>query len=111
MAKTKFASKINPFTGESIGLKRVNADVISITSDPLPEKRVMTSKYDALFGSLKPGQCLRVPSKSTGSVAQGLRKWMAKQGMDSTGRIKVASVYANDKGFGRVWLLPIKVQK
>lgn len=108
MAKTKFAGKTNPFTGEPTGLKRVNADAISITNDPLPQRRAITSKYDDLFSSLKPGQCLRVPSKSVGSVGQGLRKWLGKQGIDSTGRIKAAINYENDKGFGRVWLLPAK---
>lgn len=104
MAKTKFAGSKNPFTGEP-KLKRVNADLISITNDPMPERRVRDSKYDHLFASLKPGQCLRVPSKSVSSVSQGVRKWLEKNGKDSVGRVKAVVNYPGDEGFGRVWLV------
>jgi hypothetical protein len=104
MAKTKFAGSKNPFTGES-KLKRVDADLISITNDPMPERRVRDSKYDHLFASLKPGQSLRVPSASVSSVSQGVRKWLEKNGTDSVGRVKAAVNYPGDAGFGRIWLV------
>jgi hypothetical protein len=109
--KTKFAGKTNPFTGEPTGQKRVNADEISITNDPLPERRVRDSKYDAMFATLKPGQSLRAPTKSIGSVAQGLRKWMQKNGQETVGRIKSVVKYEGDAGFGRIWLLAKEVKR
>lgn len=104
MVKTKFAGKKNPFTGEP-KMKRVAADKITITNDTLPKHRAITGKYDHLFSSIKPGQSLRVPSESVGSVSQGMRKWMERHNQKAVGRIKANVNYPGDAGYGRVWLL------
>lgn len=104
MVKTKFVGTKNPFTGEP-KMKRVAADKITITNDPLPTRRAITGKYDHLFSTIKPGQSLRVPSAAVSSVSQGMRKWLDRNNQKHVGRIKAAVNYPGDAGYGRVWLL------
>lgn len=86
-------------------MKRVNPSAISISNDPIPEHKCVTGKYKPFFEKLKPGQCLRVPSESVGSVANALRKWMMLRNQAPKGRIQSVVSYPGDKGHGRVWLM------
>lgn len=72
-------------------------------------KRQVTSKYDAVFQQLKPGQSLVVAPDDAQKVSQALRKWLEARGKKDQFDVKLVAKMPDGKG--RVWLLakPIRM--
>lgn len=102
--KTTFANGVNPFTGEKT--KPAIVPVVSdlrISSDPVQTKRIFKpGKYDALFRSMKPGQCVVCEPNQIQGIAQSMRDFMKARGIK--GMVRSCSRYETD-GKGRVWML------
>ena len=83
---------------------------MEICNDPLPANRVVVGKkYDAKFQEMKPGQCLKVPTKQVGRVTNSLRKWISTCGR--TLHVRSVAHYPGDLGMGRVWLMDGEIAK
>ena len=102
--KTTFAKR-NPFTGQPAKpIRHVDTGLLSICDDPLPARRAEpVNKYDALFKSMKPGQCIKCPGLDAPKIAQAMAKWLQKT---DNNRLMVRSTKDYEgTGEGRVWLL------
>lgn len=83
-AKTSFATRTNPFTGQPAIQHHdktrmpnipVNLELLTICNDPIPTHRAQTEgKYDALLKSLKPGQCIKCPTTDVERIGNAIRK-------------------------------------
>jgi hypothetical protein len=109
---TTFAKSRNPWTGQHMtkdNKPRASAQLIDIASlslsnDPIPtHRKVVGSKYDDFFASLKiGGPAIKCPAGTAASkLATALRKYAERQRW--TCDIKTMSDYGD--GFGRVWLI------
>ena len=74
-----------------------------IETVPYPETRIVASKYDDLFNSMIPGQCVKVPSDSVDKVAHAMRKWIIKTSKKE--KLIVRTLSKMPDGHARVWLL------
>jgi len=110
--QTTFAGPQNPFTGQRVNAKgrtvkpqaRLDLSQIVITNTPLPTGRsVHVGKYDALFATVKPGQCLECPSDDVGKLASAAKKWAKNQGKPII--VRTTRVLQDKPERGGVWLL------
>lgn len=101
--KTKFASKVNPFTGQSVTkLTSVNTSALKVESMPYPGmKRNTGSKYEEVFTKLKPGQCVVCSPDDTNRISAALRKYHENRNAHPI----VRSIAKCEDGKGRVWLI------
>ncbi len=121
---TQFATSVNPFTGQAANQpkrrnypatrgpsKEVDLSLLSIASDPVPTKKTLpVHKYDALFSSMQPGQCVVCPTEYVSKIEHALRAWIKRNGKDKELRPRRIERY--DGGdTGRVWLLPVDSKK
>lgn len=110
--QTTFAGPKNPFTGQRVNAKgrtvkpqaRLDLSQIVITNTPLPTGRsVHVGRYDALFATVKPGQCLECPSNDVGRLAAAAKKWAKNQAKPII--VRTARVLQDKPERGGVWLL------
>jgi hypothetical protein len=81
----------------------LDISTLEICSDPLPSHRASPGrKYDALFDTLKPGDCIKTPEGMADKVGQALRTYIVRK--KKVASVKIMSDYGDGKG--RVWLLP-----
>lgn len=82
--------------------------MFEIDETPYPATRIVTSKYNETFASMRPGQCIKTEPKNVGKIAGAMRKWI-----DNKGRfdVVVRIVSKMDDGFGRVYMMPAKPLK
>lgn len=91
---------------EGFGPQPFDLSKCEITSDPLPVSRTLPDgKYKAVFESLKPGQCVKVPPDQVSRIANAMRKHIG-QFSDKT-RFVVRSIKNYGDGMGRVWLIEL----
>lgn len=111
-AKTSFATRTNPFTGQPAIQHHdktrmpnipVNLELLTICNDPIPTHRAQTEgKYDALLKSLKPGQCIKCPTTDVERIGNAIRKHIERH--HPTCMLRSMRDYGD--GMGRVWMLP-----
>lgn len=79
---------------------------LEVASDPIPQKRSLgPGRYDELFASLKPGQCIKCEPAHTGALGNALRHWIRKQRKENLA-VKAMQHYPGCKEqLGRVWLI------
>lgn len=83
----------------------VDMAVLQVTSDPLPQiKRNPVYKYDLLFAGMKPGQCIKCPSKYVQRMQHALVTWIKRRGKWEELHVRSIKRY-EDTDEGRVWLL------
>lgn len=93
-------------------MKLTNPAKFEISNDTLPEGRtVQGHKYEDLFASMKPGQCIKCPSEDVGRVGNGMRSFIKREGLENVS-VRSAKAYPGDKSDqrGRVWLWPEPVK-
>lgn len=91
---------------EGFGPQPFDLAKCEIADDPLPTGRITTDgKYKAVFESLKPGQCVKVPPDQVNRIANAMRKHI-EQFSDKT-RFVTRSVKNYGDGLGRVWLIEL----
>jgi hypothetical protein len=86
-----------------VGESHVDVDMLKIERNkPLPAAvRQSSSKYDALFQQMKPGDCVVCEFNERGKVVSALLKFIAKNGL----ACRTKSLGRCDDGRARVWLL------
>lgn len=83
---------------------------LQITDDPIPASRTApVHKYHSVFDQMKYGQCVRCTTADVGKVAGGLRKYLEVK--NRQGLVRTTTQYADDTGYGRVWLLPVALKQ
>ena len=82
--------------------------MFEIDSTPFPVKRLISSKYDATFAELHPGQCVKTEPENVQKVAGAMKNWIRKKGRTD---VVVRIVGKMDDGFGRVYMMPAKPPK
>jgi hypothetical protein len=82
--------------------------VFEIDETPYPASRIVTSKYNEMFSSMRPGQCIKTEPENIGRIAGAMRKWIANKGRTD---VVVRIVSKMDDGFGRVYMMPVKPPK
>jgi hypothetical protein len=98
--QTKFVNNISPFTG-------ARSDLV-VTNDPPPQSSKPGGKYDPVFASMKPGQAVACSEEDLDRVAEALRHWIKKKGLQDRLRSSQSRRYSRpEKGSltARVWLL------
>lgn len=88
-------------------VKMIKVDVanLQVTDDkPVLTRVKQGNKYQALFDSMKPGQCIKCQPEEVMTVSQALRKWILEYKDITKLRVKAVKQYPED-GLGRVWLL------
>lgn len=91
---------------EGFGPQPFDLAKCEIADDPLPTGRITTDgKYKAVFESLQPGQCVKVPPDQVNRIANAMRKHIG-QFSDNT-RYATRSVKNYGDGLGRVWLIEL----
>lgn len=85
---------------------RIHIDDLEVANDPIPKKRSLgPGRYDELFASLQPGQCIKCEPEHTGAVGNAMRHWIKKQRKKNL-TVKAMSHYPGCKErLGRVWLI------
>lgn len=107
---TKFAGR-NPFQPKQkkprAEPKAVNLDSIQVANDPMPAGRAKATehKYDPLFGTLKPGQCLKCDPADVGKISHAMGVWIKRVGLKDH-VVRSTKKYETD-GMGRVWLIKL----
>ena len=93
------------------GVRRsaIHVEALEVADDPPPQKRSLgPGRYDELFASMKPGQCIKCEPEHTGAIGNALRHWI-KHKRKKNLAVKTASHYpACKENLGRVWLLSTK---
>jgi hypothetical protein len=80
----------------------IDPDLLSVEhSTPRPTARRVSGKYDAVFAKLRYGSCVACEPSEMNTVANSLRKWMAREGKPG----KVVSVTRDKDGRARVWMV------
>jgi hypothetical protein len=82
--------------------------MFEIDSTPFPAKHLMSSKYDATFSDMRPGQCIKTELENVQKVAGAMKKWLEKKGRAD---MVVRLIRKMDDGFGRVYMMPAKPMK
>lgn len=81
----------------------IDVDLLVIENTPMPSQvRRSNNKYEPIFSKLKPGQCIRCEPSERNSIANALRKWVERKGLECT----VRGIDRCEDGHGRVWLVP-----
>ena len=110
--QTTFAGPTNPFTGQRVNAKgrtvkpqaRLDLSQIAVSYRPPPTGRsVFVGKYDALFATVKPGQCLECPSEDVGKLYGAAKKWAKNQAKPII--VRTARMLHDKPERGGVWLL------
>ena len=93
------------------GVRRspIHIEDLEVADDPPPQKRSLgPGRYDELFASMKPGQCIKCEPEHTGAIGNALRHWIKRKRKKNLA-VKAASHYPGCKeNLGRVWLLSTK---
>lgn len=98
----KTAITLNPSL-ISTDFREVDPKSLEVCNDPMPEHRATPGeKYNELFSSLKPGQCIKCRGDQAPHVAGAMRKWIKKYGFSYS--VRMTKAYPSD-GQGRVWML------
>lgn len=87
--------------------KLIKVDVadLQVTDDkPVLTRVKQGNKYQALFESMKPGQCVKCRTEETQTVSQAMRKWILENRDVTKLKVKAVMRYPED-GMGRVWLM------
>ena len=100
MTKTVWATpnKKNPVDGQK---RRSAPDELVICNDPLPERRIQSTKYDEVFNKLKVGQCIKCKPHEANRLASALKKWLTVR--NRSDEVKSCTNYGD--GMGRVFLV------
>lgn len=72
------------------------------TNDPMPPRRTVAGKYDAVFSQVQPGQRIVCPPGTGSRLAVQLRKWLAMRNYQD---VRVRGIDRCDDGHGDVWLI------
>lgn len=81
----------------------VDVDSLVICADtPVFKRFQTTSKYEAFFDKMKPGQCVKCLPEQAGQVSGALESYLKRNGISA--RVKSTCNYPAD-GQGRVWWL------
>lgn len=84
----------------------IHIDDLEVTNDPIPKKRSLgPGRYDELFSSLKPGQCIKCEPEHTGAVSNALRNWISKRRKKGLAVTAVSHYPGCKEKLGRVWLI------
>ena len=91
---------------KSVRRSPIHIGDLEVTNDPIPKKRSLgPGRYDELFSSMKPGQCIKCEPVHTGAIGNALRSWIRKQRKKGLA-VKAMSHYPGCKeNLGRVWLI------
>lgn len=79
----------------------VDINTLSISDDPVSNRRYKEGKYDTLFNKLKYGQSIKCNSEDTQKIGNAMRDWAKR--MNRKGHVKGISYYT--KTTGRVFWL------
>jgi hypothetical protein len=91
---------------KSVQRSTIHVEDLEVADDPPPQKRSMgPGRYDELFESMKPGQCIKCEPEHTGAISNALRNWIKRKRKKNLA-VQAASHYpaCKDK-LGRVWLV------
>lgn len=91
---------------KSVQRSAIHVEDLEVADDPLPKKRSLgPGRYDDLFASMKPGQCIKCEPEHTGAIGNALRSWLKRKRKKNLA-VKAARHYppCKDK-LGRVWLV------
>jgi len=88
-----------------VKLVRVDVAELQVTDDkPVVTRVKQGNKYQALFESMKPGQCIKCRPEEVQSVSQSMRKWILENRDITKLKVKAVMNYPDD-GLGRVWMM------
>ena len=92
----------------SVRRSTIHIEDLEVADDPLPKKRSLgPGRYDTLFATIKPGQCIKCEPQHTGAIGNALRHWI-KRTRKKNLAVKTASHYPGCReNLGRVWLLSV----
>lgn len=94
-----------------VKLVKVNPADLQVTDDkPVATRVKQGNKYQALFESMKPGQCVKCRTEETQTVAQAMRKWILENRDVTKLHVKAVMRYPED-GLGRVWMMPKEAKR
>lgn len=84
----------------------IHIEDLEVCNDPVPKKRDLgPGRYDSLFSTLQPGQCIKCEPEHAGAIGNALRNWLKRKKKKSLA-VKSVRVYAPCKDkLGRVWLI------
>ena len=114
LPRSTFAGVTHPFTGQALTqagrlpkiapMKRIDLAKIEITNTPLPLGRsALQGKYNTLFASMQPGQCIECDSDVVGAISNSAIKWVRTHRPDLM--VRSAKLLDGKPGRGGVWLL------
>lgn len=84
----------------------VDVSALQVTDDkPVITRVKQGNKYQALFDSMKPGQCVKCRTEEVQTVSQAMRKWIFENRDITKFGVKAVNNYPDDDGMGRVWLV------
>lgn len=98
--KTKFAGKVNIFTGKD---RKISLDKISVITEDPPEKRSIRSKFESTFATIKPGQAMVYESEGVMALASAFRKYLERNKRPYLGCIRTLTEHKSTPGMGRVY--------
>ena len=103
--KTQWATP-KPARKKPVKMVKVDVADLQVTDDkPVVTRVKLGNKYQPLFESMKPGQCIRCRPEETQTVAAAMRKWILENRDVTKLQVKAVMRYPED-GLGRVWLMP-----
>lgn len=86
-------------------MQAIDPELLSIGNDEYTGQRASPEgKYDALFRSMKSGQCIKCEPQEIGRITNALRKWLQVNKRDDKFEVRSMARYHTDQR-GRVWML------